>query len=133
LGDGSTESHHGETAILELLVLELVDLGLVLSLKKGSSESEVSGFATRSLEHFRDTNVRDHLEETDEDKGITHHALIDKDVVGGGGGQALSEGVDDNSNICGDVSDDGKHGNTSVPTQVKMITVSITCTITAAY
>jgi hypothetical protein len=116
LGDGSTKSHHGETAILELLVLELVDLGLGLSLKIVNSPSEVSGFATRSLEHFRDTNIRDQLEETNPNKGVTHDTLINKNIVGGGGGQTLSEGVSDNSNIGGDVYDDGKHGNTSVPT-----------------
>jgi hypothetical protein len=101
--------------VLDFLVLELVDLFLALALKEASSEAEVTGFSARSLQHFSDSEPRDNFENADKDESISHHTLFNKSVVGGGRGESLTERVDNESIVNGNVSNNGHLADTAVP------------------
>jgi hypothetical protein len=90
LGYSSAESHHCKTAVLDFLVLELVDLFLALAVKKGSSEAEVTGVSARSLQHFCDSDPGDNFESADKDESISHNTIRNKSVVGGGRSESLT-------------------------------------------
>jgi hypothetical protein len=119
LSDGSSEGHHSKASVLDFLVLQLGDLFFSLSVEEAGSEIEVTGFTSRSLQHFSNGEPRDDLEEANEDKGISHDSVLDHDVVGGGRAQSLTKRVNDNSLVNGDVSNNGKLANTSVPDENK--------------
>jgi hypothetical protein len=67
------------------------------------------------LQHFSGSDPADHFDGTDKDKGISHHTVLDHDVMGSGRGEACSERMDDDTVINDDVSNNSHLGNTSVP------------------
>jgi hypothetical protein len=124
LGAGSSDCHHRKTAVHDFLVLDLVDYRLRLVLEVAISEAKVTGRSARSLQHFGDSEPRDDFGKTDEDEGISHHTIVNHDVVGSARAESRAKRVHNDSLINDNISDNSHLGDTAVPSSKEDLEVS---------
>ena len=118
LGDDAGEGKHGETAVLDLLELHLVDLLLGLVLEEADGvEAEITGGTAGSVEGLHEGDGADDLGEAEPEEELAHGAVLDEGVVGGDGGEALvglGEGVDAKAAVDGAEAEPGHHADAAV-------------------
>ena len=118
LGDDAGECKHGETAVLDLLELHVVDLLLGLVLEEADGvEAEITGGTAGSVEGLHQGDGADDLGEAEPEEELAHGAVLDESVVGGDGGEALvglREGVDAKAAVDGAEAEPGHHTDAAV-------------------
>ena len=118
LGDDAGEGKHGETAILDLLELHVVDLLLGLVGEEADGvEAVVTGGAAGSVEGLHEGDGANDLGEAEPEEELAHGAVLDEGVVGGDRGEALvglGEGVNAKAAVDGAEAEPGHHADTAV-------------------
>jgi hypothetical protein len=118
LCDHAREGKHSKTAVSDFLELHVSNLSLRLSLQEANGvKAEVTGFASRSLEHLNDGNRADDLSKAEPEEQLPHGTVLDKGVVGGDRGESLiglGKRVDAETKVDGGKTDDGQLAHASV-------------------
>jgi hypothetical protein len=118
LGSNTSNGKHRQTSILQLLKLPKSDhfRGFVFE-ELERIQTKVTRFTSRSLQHLGNSQVSNHLGDSNEEEDVAHGTLSNKGIVSGGRGEAfvsLGERVDVESHVGGYESSPGEHGNAAM-------------------
>ena len=117
LGDNTGEGKHGQSAVLDLLELHVVDGLLGLALEQANAKAKITGSPAAALKHGRDANPRGHLGHGDPNEEISQAAVRDEGVVGSGGGEPLpllGKRVDASSEVDSDPTGPRQHADAAM-------------------